>query len=320
MPPKKITISIILLLAIILTAGEFYNRRPEKQSIGRLPRFSLGANVSTIKLFNKKTDAPAKPNPIFPKVNIVGKSAIVYDIENKKIIFAKEENKAMPLASITKLMTVLVAKEEISGTTVVPINAAAVALGGGTRLRTGEQYRLTDLSDLTLVGSLNEGAAAIAAATERLNSNKTSFVDLMNNKASSLGMSNTHFLNETGLDLNGEYGGSYGSALDVAKLFSYIVKNHPDLVEATKSDFISSDNGRKRIIGVPNTNQVVNKIPGLLASKTGYTDIADGNLGVVIDAGIRRPIAIVVLGSSKNGRFSDIEILVKATHNYLETE
>ena len=62
-----------------------------------------------------------------------------------------------------------------------------------------------------------------------------------------------------------------------------------------------------------NTNEVVGSIPGLIASKTGFTDLAGGNLVVAFDAGINRPVIISVLGATKDGRFTDMEMLVNAS-------
>ena len=304
------------LFILIIAAGKFYDHRLESGSLAGIPKFSLGASVGNVtKLLPKREESRAKP--VFPEVKIAGGAAIVYDIEKGQTVFAKNENKPLPLASITKLMTALVANEKLSAEENVNIDRTALLVG--SRLKEGESYSVENLTDITLVGSLNEGAAALALATSRKLTDAT-FIDIMNQKASEIGMTKTHFINETGLDLNGKYGGSYGSALDVAKLLSYIIKREPSLTEATRHNFIVANANQKKTIGVSNTNTAIDNLPGVIASKTGFTDLADGNLAVVIDAGIRRPFAIVVLGSSKSGRFSDVKALTEATFNYIKSE
>jgi len=124
-------------------------------------------------------------------------------------------------------------------------------------------------------------------------------------------------MNETGLDLQTQVSGSYGSARDVANLLVYAVEKYPDLFEATRQLVfkVSPLDGKNR--EAKNTNEAVLKIPGLIASKTGFTDLAGGNLAVLMDAGLGHPIAIVVLGSSEQGRFVDVEKLASTTISFL---
>src|SRR5690606_28527663 len=114
------------------------------------------------------------------------------------------------------------------------------------------------------------------------------------------------FFNESGLDITESRSGGYGSAKDMTTLLTYTLREHPELFSATRYDqlvFTSLDNIDHR---ARNTNTDINAIPGLLVSKTGFADIAGGNLAIVFDAGLGRPIAIVVLGSTYEGRFSDV--------------
>ena len=107
-----------------------------------------------------------------------------------------------------------------------------------------------------------------------------------------------------------------GTALDVAKLFSYVLKNKPELLSATKESSVSEQDSSGLTHNVLNTNTAVNEIPGLFAGKTGYTDLAGGNLAVAANIGLHRPLIFVVLGSSKEGRFSDTKKLTEATFKY----
>jgi D-alanyl-D-alanine carboxypeptidase (penicillin-binding protein 5/6) len=143
------------------------------------------------------------------------------------------------------------------------------------------------------------------------------FVRLMNAKALELDLKNTYFWNETGLDESVGKGGAYGTTHDFAMLLEYIMMQKPGLMEATQETqtvLTSLDNHQHL---AKNTNLIAKEIPGLLASKTGYTDIAGGNLAFVFDPEIGRPIIVTILGSSALGRFEDAKILIVATLKYI---
>ena len=171
---------------------------------------------------------------------------------------------------------------------------------------------MANLAALTLVSSSNEGAEALAEAAA---TSSAALVEIMNQKAKSLNLNSFHFINPTGLDENYLPGG-VGTALDVAKLFSYVLKNKPELLSATKESSVSEQDSSGLTHNVLNTNTAVNEIPGLFAGKTGYTDLAGGNLAVAANIGLHRPLIFVVLGSSKEGRFSDTKKLTEATFKY----
>jgi D-alanyl-D-alanine carboxypeptidase len=125
-----------------------------------------------------------------------------------------------------------------------------------------------------------------------------------------------HFTNETGLDEKDASGG-YGTARDMAYLIAWALHNDPHLFEATTEESASFTSLSDKTHIAKNTDEIVNKIPSLIASKTGYTELAGGNLAIAFDAGLQRPIVVVVLGSSIEGRFKDVETLVQASFEYL---
>jgi D-alanyl-D-alanine carboxypeptidase (penicillin-binding protein 5/6) len=242
---------------------------------------------------------------------IQAKSYYVYDITENKAIFSKDEHEKLPLASITKLMSGLVFMDVLPSDTTVTINESDIALDADNGLSDsflpGEKWNLKDLLDFSLIMSSNGGIHAIASVFNNYEApNNTDIIEMMNDKAASLGLKDTFFINETGLDVDKDMSGAYSSAYDVSMLLKNIIKNNPSLIESTSEnteDFVSESN-IKHVAS--NTDAVMNEIPGLIASKTGYTDLAGGNLAVVFDAGIMHPVAVVVLGSTVDGRFSDV--------------
>jgi len=183
---------------------------------------------------------------------------------------------------------------------------------------------MSDIIDFTLTTSSNDGASAIATVAGSFGQNKygasikqakADFINRMNAKTTEIGLLITRFLNESGLDITKNISGAYGTAKEVALLMAYAVKNKSDIFDATSRNKFSVNSLSGFEHTATNTNKITAKIPGLIASKTGFTDLAGGNLVVVFDAGIMHPIVVSVLGSSIDGRFDDIEKLVSASIN-----
>lgn len=248
-----------------------------------------------------------KQNP-FATISLTAQSAIVYDIVRGQILYEKNAETQLPLASLAKLMTAVVAEETIPRESEVGVSAAALSREGDSGLRTGEKWDLLSLIRYTLVVSSNDGAAALASAASALK-NDASFAELMNDRARTLGMTQTYFLNETGLDILGGISGAYGSAKDMAILLSYAIKNHNDLFSATTQKAFTAASLDDKPHIAENTNPIVERLPSVVASKTGWTDLAGGNLAIIFEAGPAYPIAVVILNSTYNDRFTDVEKL-----------
>lgn len=282
--------------------------------------FSLYQKSETKKVV--KAPEAVKSLEAFSSVEIKAKSAMVYDLVEKRVLYSKNEKEQLPLASITKLMTALVATELLPKNSEVTIRADFLREEGDSGLLRDESWELKDLLDFSLVTSSNDGMRSVASVigSTLLNSNdydlgRKDFIEKMNNRAKELGLSSSFFVNETGLDVDNVSGG-YGSSRDVNELMKYMILNHPDILEATKYKNVSLDSNTKTH-SAQNTNDWVGSIPGLFASKTGYTDLAGGNLTIAFDPSLGRPVIITVLGSTLNGRFEDVNLLVNATLDYI---
>lgn len=271
-------------------------------------------------LTNSQSESDQSTRDPYADISLAAQSAIVVDVRKGEVLYSKNPEITLPLASVTKLMTGLLARELISQGSNIAITDKAVKQDGDSGLRSGESFHYEELSDLTLLTSSNDGAYALAAAAGKLldeSDPAVAFVKAMNIRAKELGLEDTYFRNPTGLDLTETESGAYGSASDIAKLLAYITDNYPELLEATTIDggVVYNNLGEGHI--VKNTNRVVNNIPGLIGSKTGYTELAGGNLAVAFDASVNRPIVVVVLGSTHQGRFVDVLQLVQASRDKL---
>lgn len=261
----------------------------------------------------------------FPIVVLKAKSAYVYDARTKQVLYAKNENTRTPLASLTKVMAALVAREISPSYGTITITDGSLTTEGDSGLLVNEKWLLKDLLDFSLVSSSNDGIHAVALALGALKDSNASdseveadFVQVMNAKAAELDLKNTYFWNETGLDESDVKGGAYGTARDMATLLEYVITREPEMLEATResSAVITSLDNLKH--SIKNTNTLASDTPGLLGSKTGYTDIAGGNLVFIFDPELGRPIIVTVLGSTAEGRFEDAQKLINATLKYLK--
>jgi D-alanyl-D-alanine endopeptidase (penicillin-binding protein 7) len=242
----------------------------------------------------------------FDKVSIEGKAYVVYDLTTATIIAGKNETTILPLASITKVMTALSSIRHKSKDEKITVNKKSIEDSYDLGLKNHQVWSLSELLKYTLIFSSNDGAEVVADSF----GSKDIFLTQMNADAKELGL-NFIFTDPAGRDIDGNIGGK-GNALDVAKLFGIARKNFPEVLDATtkKRQTLVASTGK--VIGIPNTNQSIESLSGAEASKTGFTDLAGGNLGVVVDISIGRPVVIVVLGSTREGRFRDMDLLYTA--------
>ena len=164
---------------------------------------------------------------------------------------------------------------------------------------------LFDLLKISLVASSNDAIAAAAATLG------PGYLALMNKKAEDLGLLHTHFLNPTGLDVSVEQAGAYSSAYDVARLAAAFYKQYPQFFELTQSPSVSIQVGLHTLSANATAAPLLD-LPGFVGAKTGYTDLAGGNLVAIFDVDIGHPLVAVVLGSTPEGRFDDIRTLISA--------
>jgi D-alanyl-D-alanine endopeptidase (penicillin-binding protein 7) len=256
----------------------------------------------------KKDENVIAPEVITPisvnldQVQTTAYAAFVVSLTDHQVLYKKNPDKLLPLASLTKLVTASVANDHLARNTVEISKLQELSAYGDPKLHEGEVWDTNELRDYTLVTSSNDGAHTLSTNSD----NATSFTNSMNSLVASIGAVSTEFYNESGLD-NDVTGvpGSKGTAQDMSKILSYLVQNDLPLYEKTQHAQItvSTPEGLQT---AQNTNDVTDQITGLLVSKTGYTDLAGGNLAIVADMGLNEPMAFVVLKSSRESRFQDI--------------
>ena len=256
-------------------------------------------------------------------LGLTANAVYVQDLTNNRILFSQNADVQLPLASITKIALVLATSEVLDPNDSILVSEEATIRGEGGHVKAGEIWRAQDLMDYTLIISSNVGAEALAeAADERLREKYPSAtpgdaaVWRMNRLATELGLTRTYFLNPSGLDIGLTQTGAMSSAEDVAKLMAYAMK-YPALFEGTQTVTREIGPLNTTYKAALNTNDALPDLPGLILGKTGFTDLAGGNLAIVFEIGPRHPVVAVVLGSTQEGRFEDMKRLVRATQTAL---
>lgn len=252
---------------------------------------------------------------------ILGRAAYVYDVQNDKTLYEKNSDAQLPLASLTKIMTALVVHRALPEDATITISEDSLLPEGSSGFEAGEQWRAKDLIDFTLITSSNDGARALALAVEGGHENPLeAFTARMNGLSAQLGLSQTYFLNDTGLDASPHTAGAYGSAYDVARLLAAITKDEKSVLhQSALPRQIFTTLGGKTYTAV-HTSPLAGALPGEVAVKTGFTDLAGGNLAVVLEISPGRPFALVVLGSTREGRTADIEALYEFSKRQLKRD
>lgn len=237
--------------------------------------------------------------------SLIAKSAIVYDPANGTILFEKNADVSLPLASLTKLMTASVVLEKESPQTQVTIVASDLVPEGDWGFQLGDTVSISNLLKMGLIASSNDAMQAAARSAG-------DYVNLMNYEARDKGYTSMRFFNPTGLDESAATAGAYGSAYDIARLAYAFFKSHPEYFDLTTHSQTVSIEVAGRTLEAKATSIPLQALPGVIAAKTGYTDLAGGNLVVVFDVGVGHPLVAAVLGSTQDGRFNDMQRLIQA--------
>ncbi len=235
---------------------------------------------------------------------VAGKSAILMDAATGTVLYEKNPHEKLAPASVTKVMTMLLIMEAIDSgkiaweDTVTTSEAAAAKGGSQIYLKAGETMSVTDMVKSIAVSSANDCACAMA---EHIAGSEAAFVEQMNQRAAELGMTDTHFVNCTGLDDEPEAKNHLTSAYDIAIMSRELLTKHPDIKKFTT---IWMDTVRNGTFGLANTNKLVRFYQGATGLKTGFTSAA----GYCLSASAQRDgmelIAVVLGAESSQDRFA----------------
>lgn len=243
------------------------------------------------------------------------KSSILIESSTGTIILENNSNEKASIASMTKMMTLLIVMEyldngKISLNDMVPISDKAASMGGSqVYLSPNTKMPLEVLLKSVSIASANDSAVALA---EYIAGSTEKFVELMNKKSVELGLSNTHFMNVHGLDEENHY----STANDMAYIARELVKHERILEYSSKyEDYVTHPDGTNTWI--VNTNKLINYYPGLDGLKTGFTNSAGYCITATAKRGNMRLISVVMGEENNQIRNQDtMELLNYGFSNY----
>lgn len=237
------------------------------------------------------------------EMEISAKSAILVDFNTGKVLYSKNENEPLAMASMTKVMSMLLIMEKIDDGSlkyddIVEISTESSSMGGSQIfLNPGDKYKVIDLLKGVAMASANDAVVALA---EKTYGSKEHFIEAMNKKAESLGLKNTHFVNVHGLDEEGHY----SSAYDMSVMARELLK-HEKILDFTRvyEEYLTKPDGSQ--IWLVNTNKLVRFYDGVDGLKTGFTQKAGYCLTATGKKNNLRLISVVMGEESIEKRSSD---------------
>lgn len=269
----------------------------------------LAALVTALLLLPGIAQADELPMKAEAPITLTSPSAILCEASTGQVIFEKNADERRPVASVNKVMTILLTLEAVDEGRVsledqVTVSPRAASMGGSQAfLDAGERYKLSELLKTVIVASANDSAVALA---EHLAGTEESFVRLMNTRAEELGLTNTHYANCTGLPAQEHY----TTARDVAKLSAQL-DLHPIYYRYSTiwMDEIRHRGGR--VTSLTNTNRLIRFYPGCDGYKTGSTNEARYCVSATAKKEGMRLIAVVLGTPAGQTRFDEARAMLE---------
>ena len=276
------------------------------------PRLALSNLNAQFRILNKsqypfdnfsKIKIPPYPTRTLnqPLPTLTAKAFLVKDLDSKVTIAASNPNQPLPIASLTKLMTALVALQTYPPKSVIPITIDSDLIEGQKiGLKTGEKYTLEALVAAAIISSANDAALNLAAYHPQ---GIPGFVQAMNTTAQRLHMTNTHFTNPVGYDDPNHY----STVTDLSILAETVLSNPLITAFAQTPLMRMIEVGSGRIITLKTTNDLLGKYPGILGLKTGWTQKAGECLISLVESSQNHWYLTIILGSQD--RFGETLLL-----------
>jgi len=303
---KKMAAAAIVFLTLLTFAINFNQKQKTFQLVSPLLKKEnvLGINQWFPGVPKDQVNAP----------QISAKAALFTDTKNGEVLYSKNIHDRLPIASLTKVMTMLIALEHKKMDDTFVVSQYAQGMEPDKMLLiAGEKLTLRELLDGIFLVSANDAAEVLA---EQTTGDRDEFIKLMNDKASQLGMKDTHFVNPTGLDE--DENNSYSTVYDLVILTRYLIRHFPEVIDISRSEHIYLPQTKThQDYDMYSGINLLATYPGVVGFKTGYTPEAgltlitlarnDGHeiIGVLLGSGDRRDEARELLDYS----FSKIKAL-----------
>lgn len=253
------------------------------------------------------------PVPVYAaEITITAPSGILMEQSTGKVLYEKDADTPRRPASVTKIMTILLAYEAVRDGAatmddMVTVSKNAAGYGGSTiLLEEGEQIKLSNLIKGMCIASGNDAAIA---TSEYIGGSQEGFVEMMNKRAEELGMKNTHFVNPCGLDADGHV----TTARDIALMSRELMTQFPEVTEYTTTWHEMMPHVWRSGPGetdMANTNKLIQSYEGMTGLKTGFTRLAKYSLSATATRGDLALIAVVMGAETKDDRSSDVTAML----------
>lgn len=292
-------LSVALIIGIGLMTYSFFRTEKSTDTLSASPQpATVSASLVPMIL-------PPTLNSNAGKIaSVSAQSYLVFDVASESYITSQNPNMRLMPASTTKIMTALIALSEYDSEEIITITRASAAIGHTVDFTPGQQFRAGDMIKAMMVNSGNDAAVSLA---DHHPFGYQTFVDLMNQKAISLGLKDTHFSNVSGVEANDHY----STAHDLAVLALEAMKNpiFREMVNTKTGTIATIDN--KQTLQLENLNQLLWDVPGVIGIKTGWTENA-GDCLVTYISRDGHDVVVVVLNSKD--RFADSTALINWTY------
>ena len=234
----------------------------------------------------------AAPGGASDDFSLYAQSAVLIDADAGRVLYAKDAEHQRPMASTTKIMTLILALENANPDDVVTVSDYAASMPDvQLHLRAGEHYRLGDLLYSMMLESHNDSACAVA---EQVGGSVEAFAQMMNRKAAEIGLHNTYFITPNGLDAEKDGNIHSTTAYDLAKIAAYAIQNRDflNLVATRSAQFCELGEGRS--FSVYNRDRFLDMMDGALGVKTGFTNKAGYCFVGAVDRDGKKLVSVVL--------------------------
>jgi serine-type D-Ala-D-Ala carboxypeptidase (penicillin-binding protein 5/6) len=294
-------IFVVLLVIFLASAVLVYFRSsPNKNFVSPLPKFLtvlVNDQVTTLNLWSPVLQAVNSSNQA---PEITAKSALVYDLTARKVLFSKSPAMRLPMASLTKIMTAVIALESPRKYDEYSVTQGDLVGENSMGLSGGEKLSLDELMYGLILTSGNDAAETLASNYPQ---GRSKFIEAMNDKAKSLGLTNTHFTNPTGLEGDGE---QYTTAYDLLVMTNYAMQFplFKKVVGTFDYDIPYSDTHKEFYL--ENETNLLTSYPGVMGVKDGYTPEAGLCLVTFLNYKNHKIIGIILGSDNRRQEMKDL--------------
>ncbi len=317
---------LLFSFAPVWSYGQLYSQHNSNQQNGCVAGIcdnGTGKNLNSYSLFPINEAMASDGTPVevtdYPDLKVWAGSSVAIDVDTGTILHYDDGRKHVQIASLTKMMTATLALENIKNLN-APVTITQTALDvvgtvvgcptsvfcNGNRMYPGEKVKAIDLLRAMLMNSDNDAATALGIY---MAGSPDKFVQMMNAKAKSLGLIDTHFCTPSGLEIDGHEDECYSSAYDIARIAAYSMRYKLiwQIMETPSGQFYSTDGKTMHVLN--NTDMLLTTLPGCIGGKTGYTPLAGDSLllGAVDPTGKHKIIAVIL---NDNNRWTDMRDLI----------